>query len=69
MKVPGFIRDQRTGRLMKAEDFIRREKKEWGGALKTFAKEWLEFGNSQRKATIKVTEEELKILLGAKRRR
>lgn len=69
MKIPDFIRDPETGRLMKAEDFIRRERKEWGDAFSIFGKELLGFGKQQGKATIEVTEDELKILLRAKKRR
>ncbi len=69
MKAPGFFRDPNTGRLMKAEDFIRRERREWGEAFATFGKELFGFGKQQGKAAIRISEDELKVLLGAKRRR
>lgn len=69
MKAPGFLRDAKTGKLMKAEDFIKRERKEWGEAFTTFGKELLGFGKQQGKAAIQITEEELKILIGTKKRR
>ena len=37
----GFLTDPKTGKIMKAEDFIRRERKEWGAALGVFAREIL----------------------------
>ena len=35
----GFLTNPKTGKRMTADEFIQREKKEWGEALKTFGKE------------------------------
>lgn len=69
MKAPGFFCDPKTGRVMKAKDFIERERKEWKEAFRSVGKELFGFGSQQTKAAIKLTGDELKILMGAKRRR
>ncbi len=68
-----YFSDPKTGRLMKAEDFLRRERKEWGQAFGAVAKELFSFSKKQGKNFVVTSEADLKKLLGSahdfKRRR
>jgi hypothetical protein len=61
----GFFTDPKTGKMMDAEKFIKREKKEWGDALGTFAKECIGAGTKQRDAMFLTSEADLKKMMGS----
>ena len=61
----GFLTDPKTGRRMNADQFIAREKKEWGEALGVFAKECLGFGAKQGVDFFVTTEGEIRKMLNS----
>lgn len=63
----GYLTDTKTGKRLNAEDFLKREKKEWGEALGTFAKECLGAGKETTNSLFATSERELRrILRGAR---
>ncbi|MCP4284803.1 MAG: hypothetical protein GY792_10180 [Gammaproteobacteria bacterium] len=61
----GYLTDPKTGKRMKAEDFVKRERKEWGQALGVFAKECFGAGKSGGKKLLIATEKDLIKMLGS----
>ena len=61
----GFLTDPKTGKIMDADDFLKREKKEWGDALGTFAKECFGAGKKQRDAMFLTSDAELRKMMGS----
>jgi len=60
-----YFSDPKTGKLMKAEDFLKREKKEWGQALGTLFKECVGHGKSGGEQMLITTDKELRKMMGS----
>ncbi len=61
----GYLTDPKTGKRMSAEDFLRRERKEWGQAFGIFAKELCGSGKSAGEKMLIATEKDLIKILGS----
>ena len=65
----GFLTDPKTGKRMNADQFIQREKKEWGDAFKTFGKELLVAGRKSGRNFLQDLDTDLSEIIQDHRRR
>jgi hypothetical protein len=65
----GFLTNPKTGKRMTADEFIQREKKEWGEALKTFAKEIAGVGRKSGRTLLSNLDKEFIELIKDQRKR
>ncbi|MFY0609962.1 MAG: hypothetical protein JXQ99_00440 [Hyphomicrobiaceae bacterium] len=65
----GFLTDPKTGKRMNADQFIQREKKEWGDAFKTFGKELLQAGDKSGRSFLGSLDKDLAEIIQDHRKR